>query len=195
VRLIVGLGNPGKQYALTPHNVGFDVVDKLSDDLAGAWRRSWRFHAHVSEVKLGAADLLLAKPQTFMNNSGSAVGALLRYRKAAVAEMIAALDDADLEMGRIRIRARGSSGGHRGLESIIQAVGSPDFARVRIGIGRGRAGANLVEHVLQPFSDEERRQMGRVIEAASQAVRTIVELGVEEAMNRFNGLPSLIGQG
>ena len=170
------------------------MVDKLAQDLAGSWRRSFRFRAHLGRVSLGGEDILLVKPQTFMNSSGAAVAAVLRYHGSAATDMIVVLDDADLDLGRIRIRPRGSSGGHKGLESIVQNVQSQDFARLRIGIGRGESRADLVEHVLQPFVEAEWRQMAPVIETAAAAVRLIVERNVEEAMNQYNGLPPLFGK-
>jgi PTH1 family peptidyl-tRNA hydrolase len=131
--------------------------------------------------------VLLVKPRTYMNGSGEAVGAILRYWKLEPRDMVVLVDDADLQVGQLRLRAKGSSGGHRGLESIIQEAGSPEFPRVRIGVGRDRRGKDLVKHVLTPFSPEERETVRRVVERAAEAVACILESDFSEAMNRYNG--------
>jgi peptidyl-tRNA hydrolase, PTH1 family len=185
--LVAGLGNPGERYAGTRHNIGFLVVDELAGRLSGKWRRSLRFHAWMSEGTLGGMRALLVKPLTYMNESGDAVGRILRYRGAEPDRLAVVLDDADLPLGRLRIRARGSSGGHRGLLSIIQAVGSEDFVRIRVGIGRETDGRGLVDYVLASFSPEEREIVDGAIERAAEAVVCVMESGVEAAMNAFNG--------
>lgn len=130
--------------------------------------------------------ILLVQPKTYMNNSGLAVAPILRYNKADVAELLVILDDADLEFGRLRIRAAGSSGGHKGLASIIENVGSDEFARIRIGIGRSSERSGLVEQVLTPFSKKEQAEMAQTVGKAAEAALCILESGVETAMNRFN---------
>jgi len=189
VKIIVGLGNPGKQYEKTPHNIGFAVADHLGERLGAAFRRGLRFKARTASARHGSTPLLLVKPRTYMNNSGMAVARIVRYRKAAPADTIVIVDDADLPLGRLRVKARGGSGGHRGLASLIQHLGSSEFARVRIGIGRDERGEGLIDHVLTPFSKEERRAMAPVVERAADAVLHIVQHGVEAAMNIFNGPP------
>lgn len=187
MKTVVGLGNPGKQYANTPHNVGFDVVDELAVRYGCEFRRSLRFRSRIGKVSPSEAALLLVKPETYMNRSGLAVGAVLRYWKAVPGDLLVVLDDADLEMGRIRVRMSGGSGGHRGLASIVEHVGSTDFTRVRIGIGRAGDGRDLVDHVLSSFSDEERERMQPVLCRAADAVQCVMTSGVKAAMNEYNG--------
>jgi len=189
VKIIVGLGNPGEQYAKTPHNIGFVVADCLGKRFDATFRRGLRFSAHTASARHAGTPLLLVKPRTYMNNSGLAVSKIARYRKVSAADTIVIVDDADLPLGRLRVKARGGTGGHRGLASLIQHLGSDTFARVRVGIGRDERGEDLVDHVLTPFSEEERRVMAPVVERAADAVLYIVEHGVDAAMNIFNGPP------
>ncbi len=186
VKLVVGLGNPGQKYEGTPHNVGFAAVELLARQSECGFRRGMRFRAHTAKVTLGDESALLVKPQTFMNLSGEAVGGLLRYHKAASTDLIVLLDDVDLEVGRIRIRPQGGSGGHKGLASIIQHVGTGDFVRVRMGVGRGGGAANVVSHVLSPFASAQRDRVASMVERAADAVREILESGVNSAMNCYN---------
>ena len=185
-RVIIGLGNPGKQYLHTPHNVGFDVIERLAARLDCRVRGSFRFQARIGKAVFNEAPLLLVQPQAYMNNSGPALAPLLRSKGVEPCDLVVVVDDADLAAGRLRVRATGGSGGHKGLASIIASIGTGDFARVRIGIGRDPADRTLTDHVLTPFSSEERRQMESVLEQATDAVLCIVESGVEAAMNRFN---------
>jgi len=190
VKVIVGLGNPGREYADTPHNAGSAAVDVLSAHFDCRLRFSSRFNAKIGRVTSEETPLLLVAPQTYMNNSGAAVASVLHYHKAGAEDLIVVSDDADLPLGRLRVRAMGGSGGHRGLESIIQHIGTQEFARVRVGIGRDEDGQGLVEHVLTPFTADELEQMAVVVDRAAQAVLCVVRCGAEEAMNRFNaGLP------
>jgi peptidyl-tRNA hydrolase, PTH1 family len=163
------------------------VVDELAGRLACSLRRSMRFRARIGKTRFGEEPLWLVAPQTYMNHSGDSAGALLRYLKLAPPDMVVVLDDADLDVGRIRVRARGSSGGHRGLDSMIRGIGSSEFSRVRLGIGRQAEETDLVAHVLSPFSPGERRRMDRVVETAAEAVLCVLGCGPEDAMNRFNG--------
>ena len=187
MKIVVGLGNPGARYANTPHNVGSSVLDELAARYGSTFRRSVRFRARIARAAAPDADLLLVRPETFMNRSGIAVAAVLRFRKVDPADLVVILDDADLEMGRLRIRPGGGSGGHRGLQSIVDHVGSGDFARVRIGIGRAGDGRDLVDHVLGPFSEQEREEIRPVIRCAADAVQCVISAGVEMAMNEYNG--------
>ena len=188
MKLIVGLGNPGRKYENTPHNVGFDVVDRVCGVCGGAFRRSFRFKSLVARVRYrGTEDLLLCKPQKFMNCSGESVAPLLRYYRCAAETMIVVLDDADLSLGRLRIRGQGSSGGHRGVASIIEHVGTTSFTRIKLGIGRGGGRSSLVSHVLGRFDETAARIMGEVTQMAVEAVETVLDSGVPEAMNRYNG--------
>jgi PTH1 family peptidyl-tRNA hydrolase len=186
VKLIAGLGNPGATYANTPHNVGFDVVDRLAERFEAGWKNSSGFHAHVARTTRADGPLLLAKPQTFMNLSGTSVAPLLRYYGGTPADLTVILDDADLPLGTLRIRASGGSGGHRGLASIIEALGTEAFPRVRLGVGRDERG-DLVDHVLHRLGGERLALVRAMTEAAADAVECLTEKGLSEAMNRFNG--------
>jgi len=186
VKMIAGLGNPGTAYANTPHNVGFDVVDELAKRLGAGWKNSSGFHAHVARTAYAGETLMLVKPQTFMNLSGTSVAPLLRYYGGAPEELTVVVDDADLPLGRLRIRASGGSGGHRGLASVIEALGTEAFPRIRLGVGREEQGG-LTGHVLGKF-DEKRRELVRtMVGAAADAVQCLTEKGLNEAMNRYNG--------
>ncbi len=187
MKAVAGLGNPGQRYARTPHNAGFDVVDVLAGRAGAAWRRSLRLRARQARGDLDGVPCLLLQPQTYMNNSGLAVAAALRYHRLSLEDLVVVVDDADLPVGRLRIRPGGASGGHRGLESIMAHVGSRDFARVRVGVGRQPAEGDLVRHVLQPYSEAAWQRMREVVELAADAVTTLVRDGVDAAMNRYNG--------
>ena len=188
-KLVVGLGNPGREYAATRHNIGFAVLDRLAEDLDCSFRRKWRFSAEVAETATGAAGkVVLAKPRTYMNRSGVAVGALLNWLKLGPAEMLVVVDDADLPLGQIRLRASGGSGGHNGLRSIIEALGGNEgFARLRVGIGRtALPGADITSHVLGKFATPERELATQAAATASGAIECCLREGLTEAMNRFN---------
>jgi PTH1 family peptidyl-tRNA hydrolase len=187
-RLIVGLGNPGAQYARTRHNVGFQLVERLATGWQAAWKLEKKFNATVAQAAWHGQGLLLARPETFMNCSGDAVGALTEYFRVPLDRVLVAVDDADLPLGQIRLRARGSSGGHHGLESIEQRVGSRDFPRLRIGIGRTDDGRReIADYVLAPFAKVETALLDAVLAAAASQVECWVDDGIEKAMNRFNG--------
>jgi len=187
-RLVVGLGNPGKEYVGTRHNVGFEVVEQLAGKLDCSLRRKLRFAAQVGEVLLDSGKITLAKPQTFMNRSGTAVTALVKWAKVLPTEVLVIADDADLPLGQLRLRTAGGSGGHNGLRSIIDALGGNEqFARLRIGIGRtGPAGADITGHVLGRFSTAERQEVDATVTAAVAAVECCLREGFAVAMNRFN---------
>jgi len=187
VKVIVGLGNPGKQYGNTPHNAGFAVLDEIAARLACRLRRSLRFRALTGRGAWAGEDVLLVAPAAYMNLSGPVVAAVLRAKGARPADMVVVMDDADLALGRLRVRPGGSHGGHRGLGSIIEALGTADFARVRVGIGRDADGRPLVEHVLAPLGAGDRRRLAAVIGVAADAALCVVASGADEAMNRFNG--------
>jgi PTH1 family peptidyl-tRNA hydrolase len=187
VKIVVGLGNPGERYERTPHNAGFLVLDELARRAAARLRRSFRAQAYAGRVEIGGAAALLVKPLTYMNESGRAVASLLRYHRAGPADLLVVLDDADLQTGRLRLRAAGSAGGHRGLQSVIEAVGTQAFARVRVGIGRGAAGRDsLVEHVLGRIGERELALFDETVRRAADAVETAIREGIDAAMNRFN---------
>ena len=182
MRVIVGLGNPGRQYAHTRHNVGFDVLDILARRtkvrILGRQHR-----ALVGRLGQAGAEVLLVKPQTFMNESGSAVSAILRKHKLGPESMLVVCDDLDLPLGRLRLRPSGSSGGHKGMNSIIQHVGSSDFPRLRIGIGRK---GDAIDHVLSRFNRKDREVMDAALQSAADALEMILDEGIEAAMNVYN---------
>ena len=189
LHLIVGLGNPGSRYVRTRHNVGF----RMLEELAGRWRAAWKlekkFHASVASAERNGRAALLSRPQTFMNASGEAVGALVTYYRVPLERLLVAVDDADLPLGELRLRARGSSGGHHGLESIEKHLGSREFARLRIGIGRTADGRReITDHVLAPFTAAELVIVEKVLTAAAAQAECWMDNGIEMAMNRFNGL-------
>ena len=185
MKIIAGLGNPGAEYAHTKHNVGFMLVDVLAEKLGAA---SWKedFFSALTEVRIGGEKVFLVKPLTYMNNSGEALGSMLSYYKLDVDDLVVVHDDMDIPAGMVRIRRKGSSGGHNGIKSIIAHVGSEDFARVRIGIGRPPAGWTVIHHVLAPFSTEDAPKIRAAIDYLLPAVESIVTDGVDFAMNRYN---------
>ena len=184
--MIVGLGNPGERYEQTRHNVGFWCVDRLAEEWR-ADRERRRFRALVQEASMGAYRLVLVKPQTYMNDSGDAVGPAARWFKVPPDRLLVIHDDLDLPVGRVRFRQGGSSGGHRGVASIMEHLGSDGFLRLRIGIGRPPSD-EAVDYVLSRFSREEQAVVDRILGAASAMVRCVLEEGIAEAMNRYNGL-------
>ena len=186
--LIVGLGNPGAEYARTRHNAGFLLVEKL----AGRWRMEWtmerKFLARVARGVVGGQRVLLCQPQTFMNLSGEAVGEINGFYRLPLDRMVVAVDDADLPFGEIRLRPGGSSGGHHGLESIEQHLGSREFARLRIGIGRRDGVRQITGHVLGKFDATESGMLEKVLERAADQVDCWLDAGLQIAMSRYNGL-------
>jgi PTH1 family peptidyl-tRNA hydrolase len=193
VRLIAGLGNPGAKYAGNRHNIGFMCLDHFAHENNLSFTRSSN-QAKIVEGRIAGHDIILAKPQTFMNNSGVSVGGLVRKFKVKFENMIIVHDDLDLPLGRIRIRMGGSSGGHNGINSIVQHIGNQEFVRVRVGIGRpngqetGKNGEDdVINHVLGDFSSEEKAIMQEVIPCVSKVIQCLLETGLTEAMNKYNG--------
>ena len=185
MKIIAGLGNPGAEYAHTKHNVGFMLVDALAEWLnAPAWKED--FFSSVTETRIGGEKVFLVKPLTYMNNSGEAIGPMLSYYKMETDDLTVVHDDMDIPAGMVRIRKKGSSGGHNGIKSVIAHVGGEDFARVRIGIGRPPAGWTVINHVLAPFSSEDVPKIREAINYLLPAVECIVTDGVDLAMNRYN---------
>ncbi len=186
MRLIVGLGNPGREYALTPHNLGFAVVEQLAGQ-ARIRRRQRAFRAHLWRGRLDGKEVVLAQPQTYMNLSGPAVAELLRAEGLTSADLIVVADDVALPWGQLRIRERGSAGGHNGLESVIAALETSEFLRVRLGIQprEGEVG-DLAEYVLAPMGAAERKLAKAMVAEAADAVRLILREGPSRAMTRFN---------
>jgi PTH1 family peptidyl-tRNA hydrolase len=184
LKAIVGLGNPGPKYRGTRHNVGFAVLDELSARRRVAFDSS-PVDALVAKVH-GEVPVLLAKPMTFMNLSGEAVGALLRYYKIDVGDLLVIVDEAQLPLGKLRARARGSAGGHNGLKSIIAHLGE-DFARLRVGVGRGDPRRDLADHVLARFDADEMAEIERATSRSADAAEMFVTAGIGEVMNTYNG--------
>jgi len=185
MRLVVGLGNPGAKYSGTRHNVGFDVLRKLAERSPGATVWS-KFDAELVDISIGDEKLLLAAPQTFMNLSGKPVRALLDFYKLSKEQLIVICDDLNLDTGRLRMRASGSAGGQKGLQNIIQHVGSQDFARLRIGIGRPPGRMDASAYVLQRFSDPERSNIDVSIVEAAEGIAVWGSRGIDAAMNLVN---------
>jgi PTH1 family peptidyl-tRNA hydrolase len=183
MKLIVGLGNPGRKYAGTRHNVGFDALDVLADRHRLEWE-SGPAEALVAKWRLRGA--LLAKPLTFMNLSGHPVGELLRFFKVDPGDLLVIVDDVALDLGRLRARPSGSAGGHNGLKSLIGQLGSDTFARLRVGVGRGDARRDLADHVLAKFEPEERPIIAEAAARAADAAELFVTEGIAVVMNRFN---------
>ena len=188
MHLIVGLGNPGAEYAKTRHNAGFLLVQKL----ANRWRANWtlekKFEARVARVERDGGRVILCEPQTFMNASGEAVGPLMTFYRIPLNRLLVVVDDADLPFGEIRLRARGSSGGHHGLESIEKHLGSREFPRLRIGIGRKDDAREITNYVLGRFSSTETALAEKILTVAVDQAECWLSAGIEKAMNQFNGV-------
>jgi PTH1 family peptidyl-tRNA hydrolase len=187
MKLIVGLGNPGREYRETRHNVGFMVVDEIArrHNLTLAPAPSQIPDAMIAK-KFGDDALLMAKPLTFMNNSGEAVAALARYYDVPVGDLLIVVDEVALPFGRLRARPRGSAGGHNGLKSIIARLGTTEFARLRLGVGRGDTRRDLADHVLSKFEADEQSAVGEFIARAADAAEMFAAEGIEKVMNTYN---------
>ena len=186
MKIVAGLGNPGAQYADTPHSVGFETVDRLAAAAGAAWEEKRAFKCLWCEVRVGAERVVLVKPQTFMNLSGESVAPLLRYSNCTVSDLVVVHDDIDLPLGRLRVRLGGSCGGHNGVRNIIERVGSEAFVRVKIGVGKDAS--NVIGHVLGKFSPEARKVADLAVEAAAKAVLKVISDGPSAAMNEFNAV-------
>lgn len=184
--IIVGLGNPGKQYEATRHNVGFIAIDEIAKRL-GIKTDKLKFKALVGEGRIGTEKIILVKPQTFMNLSGQSVVELMNYYKVDRKNLIVIYDDIDIEAGKIRIRLKGSAGTHNGMRNIIYLLGYDDFPRIRIGVSGPRPGQDLASFVLSKFDKDEIQPMIRSIETAAAAAIESVEKTVDIAMNKYNG--------
>lgn len=185
MQIIVGLGNPGRRYERTRHNAGFLAVDELARSLRFALTQE-KYHALVWRGTIGDREALLAKPQTFMNESGRSVGAMLRYTTATIRDLIVVHDELDLPLGTVRVKTGGGHGGHNGLRSIIDHLGSPDFIRVRVGINRPPEGWDTADYVLAPFLPGEQRPAEDAFAKAAEAVLAVMRDGLTRAMNGFN---------
>ncbi len=185
MKIVIGLGNPGKKYERTRHNAGFMAVDELARSLRLELGLE-KCHALLGKGALGTEKVLLAKPQTYMNDSGRSVAALLKDAYASAAELIVLHDELDLAAGTVRVKSGGGHGGHNGLRSIIEHLGTADFVRVRIGVGRPVPGMDTADYVLSPFFAEEREAAATATANAAEAVRVIIVQGAVKAMNQFN---------
>lgn len=187
MKIVAGLGNPGRRYRGTRHNTGFRVVEALAGEEGGAFEVS-RFEGLTARVRLEGEASVLLKPTTYMNLSGRSVSRLARFYKVGAGDILVVLDDMDLPLGRLRLRPGGGSGGHKGLASVLRELGREDLPRLRVGIGRGE---DATDHVLDRFGDEEQEAVDRAVGRACRAVRSWASHGVETAMNRFNGAVDL----
>jgi PTH1 family peptidyl-tRNA hydrolase len=187
MKAIVGLGNPGNQYAGTRHNIGFMVIERLAQQYNAPAPKS-RFKSLVTEISIGSEKVILLKPQTYMNLSGDAVRLMGTWYKLYADEILVVLDELDLPFGTLRVRERGSAGGHNGLTSVIQQLGTNEFPRLRVGIGRGRSSATA--QVLSKFSNQEQQELPFVIDNAVDACQIWVTEGAVPAMNRVNAPPT-----
>ena len=189
LRLVVGLGNPGAEYARTRHNAGFLVVEEYAARASVQWNFEKKFNARVAKVERGGLKLLLVEPQTFMNASGEAVEALANFYRIGTPDVLVVVDDADLTFGEIRLRPKGSSGGHHGLESIEKHLGTRDYARLKVGIGRTADGQReITNYVLGKFSSAETKLLEKILQRAANQVECWASEGAEKAMNQFNGV-------
>ena len=188
LKIIVGLGNPGPRYSGTRHNVGFLCIDQLAEQ----WNvplSDRRQHAVLGQGEVAGAPVVLAKPRTFMNNSGEAVRYLLARFHAQPSDLVIIYDEMDLPLGIIRLRPRGGTAGHQGMASIINVVGSNKFPRVRVGIGKPESADDWIRYVLEPFEEEELTVVRDVVERVAAAFDSLLEEGIDRAMNRFNTIP------
>jgi PTH1 family peptidyl-tRNA hydrolase len=187
--LIAGLGNPGREYSGTRHNIGFRIADHLVKTLAVRFSRQQN-HAFVAAGNHAGKKVILAKPQTFMNLSGASVAGLVRFYKVPLSRLLVLCDDIDLPFGTLRIRASGGSAGQRGMQSILDALATREVPRLRFGIGRPPGRMDAADYVLREFDPAEEDALPILVEKAAQAALTFVELSLEEAMSRYNGTPA-----
>lgn len=186
--LIAGLGNPGTEYAGTRHNIGFALVLRLADQWRAAWKEERKFHSRLARHEETGRQLILCQPQTFMNDSGEAVAALVRFYRLPLERLMVVVDDADLPLGTLRLKAEGSSGGHHGLESIEQQLGTRQYPRLRLGIGRRVGdGRQITNYVLGRFAAGERELVEETLARAARQVDCWWRDGIMKAMNEFNG--------
>jgi len=186
-RIVAGLGNPGAEYANTPHSIGFEVVDALARETGVEWRNAAAFKGELAAAQMPCGKVILAKPMTYMNLSGECIAPVVKYNNAKPEDLIVVSDDIDLPVGRIRIRQGGSAGGHNGLKSIIERLGSQSFTRVRVGVGRdAHDRSQVIGHVLGKFDPATRATMDEVVPVAVKAVMQILTDGAQSAMNTWN---------
>ena len=185
MKVIVGLGNPGQQYANTPHSVGFECLDALAAEIGAAWEMKKAFNALLARGVFAGVPVLLVKPQTYMNLSGDAVAPVVKYHNATAADLIVVQDDIDLPVGKMRVRTSGSCGGHNGIRNIIERLGTSTFTRLKLGVGKDRS--NVVAHVLGKFDPASRRTMDAVVAESTKVLALVLREGAARAMNVYNG--------
>ncbi len=185
---MVGLGNPGLRYEFTRHNIGFRIVDSLAQEIEIEFKKVKSYYSLISRGMINNHKVILIKPQTFMNLSGRAVSKVVSYYKMPLQDLLIVYDDLNLELGQVRIRKKGSAGGHMGMESIMQYLNSEDVPRLRIGIGNPSVNFNFdcVSYVLSNFNGDEKDKIKKVIQLSVEAIKTIIEDGFEKAMRKYN---------
>ena len=185
MKIVVGLGNPGSEYSQTRHNVGFMAIDAwAAKHGVVTWKN--KFEAQIAEIKINNEQVILVKPQTYMNLSGVAVAPIVKWYKAQLEDVIIIYDDMDTTLGKIRLRKKGSAGGHNGLKSIIQNTGTQNFLRLRIGVGKLPENGDMVKHVLGRLKKDDRIQFEETLENVPEIIGLMIKGNVDEAMNRFN---------
>jgi PTH1 family peptidyl-tRNA hydrolase len=185
--LVIGLGNPGPQYEKTRHNIGFVIADVLAARLGGSFKVHKRSGAEIITGRLGNRPVVVAKPRTYMNESGRHVGPLAKFYSVSPADVIVIHDELDIDFGKIRLKLGGGEGGHNGLRSVANALGTKDFQRVRIGIGRPPGRKDPADFVLENFSAAERKELPTICEQAADATELLIETGLEPAQNLVHG--------
>jgi PTH1 family peptidyl-tRNA hydrolase len=185
VKIIAGLGNPGAQYAGTPHSIGFELVDAIAAESGAVWENKKAFKCLMAKCSFAGVQVMLVKPQTFMNLSGDAVAPVVKYHNASASDLLVVQDDIDLPAGRVRIRTSGSCGGHNGVRHIIERLGTTAFTRLKLGVGKDRS--NVVAHVLGKFDPQTQRTMDAVVAESVKVLEKILRDGPARAMNDYNG--------
>jgi PTH1 family peptidyl-tRNA hydrolase len=185
---VVGLGNPGLKYEFTRHNIGFRIVDSLARNIEIEFKKVKSYYSLISRGMINNHKVMLVKPQTFMNLSGRAVSKVVSYYKIPLQDLLIVYDDLNLELGQIRIRKKGSAGGHKGIESIMQYLNSEEIPRLRIGIGNPLVNFNFncVSYVLSNFNNDKKDKIGEVIKLSNEAIKIVIEYGFEKAMRKYN---------
>ncbi len=185
MKIVVGLGNPGAQYANTPHSVGFEAVDAIAAEMGVAWETKKAFNCLLAKGSFAGHQVMLVKPQTYMNSSGDSVAPIVKYHNATAADLIVIQDDIDLPVGKMRIRKAGSCGGHNGVRNIIERLGTPAFTRLKIGVGKDKS--NVIGFVLGKFDPTSRTIIDRVVAESVKVTALILRDGPDAAMNAYNG--------
>jgi len=187
MKIIVGLGNPGREYDHTPHNAGFEVIDRLAGDAGVNLKKSWRFPLASAQMRVDQQEVMLIKPQTFMNRSGDAVAPMMRKKGVSAADVLVLVDDVELPLGVIRLRPRGSAGTHNGLKSLIERIGTQEFPRMRIGIGPVPPDRDRVAYVLGKYPADVHEKVKEMFDRSAAAVQMWIQDGIDRTMNKFNG--------